>query len=133
MYKHLVKVYGEDLIAESAVPQNTSLAGTNVISAGGTMASLQAVMLASEAVTITAAKAITLEILEDASKDGAFTSITGSKSITAPTGNLSVPAGEVIMRVPLTEQTKDYIKAKVTTDDTAASGKIAVILEYLPR
>lgn len=132
MYKHTLRAYGENLIQNETVPQNTSFDGTRIVRAGSGMSGVEVLVQAAAPVNFTAGKSMTLNLKH--SQDGStFIALPTSAKNTFAAGNNGFENGDTIMRLTLPSDCLPYIKASIATDDTAASGKVDVVLGYLPR
>lgn len=132
MYKHNLKVCGEYLIKNSALPQNASQEGSNVVRAGGGICGLEIVCAANGAATLTAGKNVSISALQSMDGDTFIAlPVAGQQSISAD--KTSFEDGEIMARLPLPSEAMPYIKASLTTDDAAATGNFDLFLAYLAR
>ena len=132
MYKGKVHVYAEEFYENEALPRNTSKTSDVILQAGGTMGALQITCQAAGAVALAASSSISLEVMDDAAEDGSFATqaVQASKTFSKAA---SFGTGDVILSCVLPLEAKNFIKVKLSTTDTAASGNVNVFAEYLPR
>ena len=112
MYKHKLRVWGEDLAVADISQTSVDGEAVNVI--------------AESAVKV--AGSVTVTILGDDVKDGGF-------STTETSANLTVgdyAAGDLIAQIALAPDVKTWLKGKVA-GNSSASGTICVTLGYLAR
>jgi hypothetical protein len=132
MYKHTLKVYGQYLAEDQALPQNTSADGNGaVLNLAGTMGGVEVVAAVASAVTLADAKTLSIK-LQDSADNETFADLATIYTVTAD-GATSIVAGTVLGRFVLPTDCEDYVKAVLTTDDAAAAGAVSVYPTYLPR
>lgn len=132
MYNHTLRVHGETFGDKVVLPKNTTLALTGIVRCGASMGGLEVVVVAESPVTITATKAITLTLQH--SDDGAtYTDVPVRLERPCPAGDNAFVVKDVIGRLPLPSNCKQYVKATLGTTDTAAAGDVTVMLSLLPR
>lgn len=116
--------YGENLADVFILPSAIAKA-TDSQCVGGTLSSVELVVLAESAVT-----AATLKVEVEDSAGGVTFTPTGW-AYTAPAA-LTKAAGEEITRFCMPSKVRAHVRAKVTTD-ASATGSLALNLVYLPR
>ncbi|MFI3270934.1 MAG: hypothetical protein R3Y11_02370 [Pseudomonadota bacterium] len=133
MYNHMLRLYGTDLASEQALPSNTSAVGNGGgQSAGGLLGSTEMVMVAATAVSLTVGKTISMT-LEDSDDNETFSAVPMTSSCTATSSACSWAIGDVIARLPVPSDAREYVRVKMSTDDTAVSGSVDIVFDYLPR
>lgn len=132
MYDHILKVHGEYLAKEQALPKNASADGNGEEqNYSGSLGSVE--ILAEAATDIALADTKTLAVsLEHADKGGVFTDLGRVCSATA-SGATTIKAGTVLGRFIPPTDTKARTKAVITTDDASVAGAISVYPHYLAR
>lgn len=133
MYNHMLRLYGTNLATEQTLPANTSAVGNGGgQSAGGLLGSTEMVMVAASAVTLTSGKTITMK-LEDSADNSTFTAVPMTSTRTATATVNSWKIGDVIARLPVPSDAREYVRVKISTDDSSVSGTVDVVFDYLPR
>ena len=132
MLNHTLRVHGEKFADKIPMPVNKTEALTTIIRCGACMSGLEVVIIADTAVTVTAGKAVTLT-LQHANEDMAFTDVDSRISHACPAGANTFKAGDVIARMTLPMDCKQYVKASLGTNDTAPTGTVSVVPGLLPR
>ncbi len=131
MYKYNLRVNGEYLIENAALPKNATVTGTDMVRAGGG-SSLEIVCAAKGPVTLTAGKEVSIRVLHG--RDGEnFAALPVSATVTIQSGNTNFNDGDIIARLTLPYDCLPLIKANLATTDTAAAGNFDLFLAYLPR
>jgi len=114
-----------------ALPKAAPYACATGLNVGNNLGMLSCTITAKTNVSIAAGKKATVTFQHAESQDGPYTDCsTHTVSLAAA---LSVGAGGVVARIVLPLDSKPWIKAVVSCDDTAASGSINVFVEYLAR
>jgi hypothetical protein len=124
MYKKFITVYEEDFLEPKAI-NASSVTGTSVLNADGTMGALTATALAVTDVTVSSAITVVVKAAED--KSGEYKEVARG---TIEPGSYS--AGDVLDTVSIPFDVEKYVKAELTSS-TSNSGTVRVTGGYLPR
>lgn len=133
MYGHTLRVNGEYLAQAQTVPANTTVAGNaGPIKALSPMGGIEIVMVAKTDVVLATGKSLSLVPQDCDTQTGAYTdmAVTWKKTHAAAK---TYKAGETIARLTLPSDTRAFVKARIVTDDAAATGSVDVFSTYLPR
>jgi hypothetical protein len=132
MYDHILKVHGEYLAKEQALPQNAEADGNGgEQNYSGSLGSVEIIAEAAEDIALADAKTLAVA-LRHAAADGAFADLGELCSVTA-SGATTIEAGTVLGRFIPPTDTLARTKAVVSTDDAAATGSVSVYPHYLAR
>ena len=132
MYKHNLKVYGDYLAKEQALPQNTSANGNgNEVRLGGTMGGIEIVLECIALITLADTKVLTIK-LRDSADGTTYADLETVYTVTA-SGETTVAAGTIMARFILPTDCNDYIMATLTSTDAALTGSVSIYPTYLPR
>ena len=133
MYDYQLRVYGEYLAKDQTMPANTKVMGNggNQL-AGGQLGAAEIIITAASAVTLAAAKSLTLS-LETGTDDTFFVAMPVTFKLTCGANAKTWGQGDIIGRLALPSDCERYVRAFVATDDATASGKFDVTFAYLPR
>lgn len=132
MYKYNLRVHGEYLIKDKALPKGATENGTDVIRAGKSMSGLEVVCAAKGDVSLAADSTVTINLLQSMD-DETFIALPTKAEQVISAEKTSFEDGEVIARMTLPSDCMPYIKGNLATDDAAASGNFDLFLAYLPR
>ncbi len=133
MYNQHLRVYGEHLAKNQALPKNSNVVGNGGFQrAGSTMGAVEIIVQAAEKVSIGANKNISvfMEISDD--QQTVETSPYNFKFLNGSTVR-SWEAGETIAKLGLPSDSKRFVRLVFSTDDTTASGSVDAGFDYLPR
>ncbi|MDD4950997.1 MAG: hypothetical protein PHV85_00480 [Desulfovibrionaceae bacterium] len=132
MYNNNLKVYGQYLAEEQAVPQNTSADGNGAeLILSGTQGAIEVLAEVVEDVVITDTKTLSIK-LQHKDAGGSYADLGQVCEITA-SGETTKTVGDILGRFVLPTDCKDIIKTVLTTDDVAVTGKLSVYPTYLAR
>jgi len=136
MYNHTVKDYDGYLAKDQTVPQNDTADGNGGgLKLSGTMGGIEVVaVVGSVKLDLADTKVMTIK-LQQSSDDGdadAYTDLHTLYTVTAA-GATSVAIGTELGRFVIPSNAETYIKATITNDDIAATGKVEIYPHYLPR
>lgn len=133
MYNHTLRQYNEYLAKRQSLPKGSVEDGNGeILSLNGTLGAIEVIVIAETETTLGANKTISLYLEESREETGEYTKNPVSASYTTVSGQ-KWNSGDIILRLPVSTQTKAFVKAKIGTDDSSASGEISVIPSYLPR
>lgn len=135
MYDHELKVYGQYLAKEQALPLNTSADGNGaVLDLSGIQGAVEVVAKVTSEITISDTKVLTIK-LQDKDDDGSYADlgIVHQATYSSSGGANVVAADTVLGRFVLPTDTKRNLKAVLTTDDAAAAGAVSVYPRFLGR
>lgn len=116
------------------LPGSASAVCANALAVGQHHGALAVTLVADGAVSIPAAKKLTVTLQGGDTENGAFADVAGAPemSVSGGAGAATTFAdGEIIGKLVLPDMA-DYAKVKLTTDG-AATGKVDVFLKYLAR
>ncbi|MBT7082065.1 MAG: hypothetical protein HN929_11495 [Chloroflexi bacterium] len=131
MYKHKLLFDNQMFETGMTVPVTATEASTG-LRAGGTRSRIAVTVLAATEVKIADAKKFTISLKECATETGTFAAPAASSSmVTTMSAATTYAVGDRISSLVLPENIGKWVKAVITTDDTAPTGKIDVFLEYL--
>jgi len=131
MYKHILKEKGQIFEEGVALPKVAAHSCATALNVGNNLGMLACTITAKSAVTIAAAKTVSVALRHADSQDGAY-SDHSTHTLTLAAA-LAASPGHVVARVVLPPDIKPWVKALVSCDDTAAAGSIDVFVEYLAR
>lgn len=132
MYKYKLRVNGEYLIKDTALPRNAVVNGVKAVRAGKSMSGLEIVCAAKGAVTLAAGSEVAINVLH--SQDGeTFIALPARGLAAISAGKTAFEDGEVIARLALPYDCMPYVKANLGTNDASAGGSFDLFLAYLPR
>ncbi|MBU1002376.1 MAG: hypothetical protein KKE73_07615 [Proteobacteria bacterium] len=132
MYNQILKVHGQYLAKDMALPQNASQAGNGESQDfSGTLGGVEVLALAAGDLTLADAKTLTVA-LEHADVGEAWAPLGDVCAITV-SGPLVIKAGTVLGRFIPPTDTKALSRAVISTDDATASGTLSVYPHYLAR
>lgn len=132
MYKHILKVHGEYLAKEQALPQNASADGNGeTMDFSGGLGSQEVVAEAVADIALADTKVLSVTLMQrDAG--GEWESLGTVCSLTA-SGPTAIEAGTILGRFVPPTDAKAETKAVITTNDAAATGSVSVYPHYLAR
>ena len=131
MYKHVLKERGQIFEEAVALPRTSPHVCAAGLHVGNRLGMLACTLTARTGVTIASGKTLTVAFLEADGENGAYSGHS-SHAVTLA-GALHAGPGGVVARFVLPPDAKDWIKAKLSCDDEAASGSLDVFVEYLAR
>lgn len=132
MYDHILKVHGEYLAKEQALPQNASADGNGEEqNFSGSLGSVEVLVEAATDISLADAKTLSVT-LQHADKGGVFADLGQVCSATA-SGATTIKAGAILGRFIPPTDTRVRAKAVIATDDVSAAGSISVYPHYLAR
>ncbi len=132
MYNTILKVHGEYLAKEQALPQNTSADGNGVSrDLSGTLGGVEIVAEVAADITLADTKTLTVSLM-DQPDGGSFEELGKLAGVTA-SGVTTLTAGTILGRFVIPTDAGTMVKAVITTDDSAASGSLSVYPHYLAR
>lgn len=133
MYNHMLRIHGCHLATAQTLPCNTNAVGNGgARSVGGLLSGVEMVMIAASDVAIGASKSITLS-MEDSADKITFTAVPVTCRRMASSSGQAWKKGDVIARLPVPSDCKEYIRVIIATDDASASGSVDVLFDYMPR
>lgn len=132
MYDHTLKVHGQYLAHDQALPQNDTADGNGaVLDLTGTMGGVEIVARVSADITL--ADTTTMTIGLEQSGDGeSWAQLATLFGLTSDGGD-SLAQGTVLGRFVLPTDAEANVKAVLTTDDDAVTGSVSVYPHYLAR
>jgi len=131
MYKHILKEKGQIFEEGVVLPKTTAYTCATALNVGNNLGMLGCTITAKSAVTIAATKTVTVTLQHADSQAGSYADHS-THTISLVTAR-SISPGGVVARVVLPPDTKSWIKAVVSCNDTAAAGSVDVFVEYLAR
>ena len=131
MYNHILKERGQIFEEGVSLPLAAAHACANGLNVGNKLGMLACTITAGAAVNIAAGAAVTISFRHADTADGPYADC-GTHAVTLADALEAAPGG-LVARVVLPPDTKPWIKAKVSCDDTGASGSVDVFVEYLAR
>ena len=132
MYDHILKVHGQYLAKEQALPKNTSADGNGQEQDySGSLGGVEILAEVAGDIALADGKALTVT-LAHADEGGGFSELGEVCSLTA-SGATTVAAGTVLGRFIPPTDTKARTKAVIATTDGAAVGSLNVYPHYLAR
>ncbi len=133
MYDHQLRIHGESLALNQALPKNAQAVGNGGPQrAGSLMGAAEAVVKAVSPVSLAANKSLTV-ILEDGDEPGTLSPLPLTFKLTAGATALTREAGSILGRIPLPSDCRRYVRVTLGTDDASATGAVDVFFQYLPR
>lgn len=129
----IVKADNDYLAKDQTVPQNTSANGDGgSFEISATLGSIEVVAeVGSVALGLANTKVLTVK-LQDSADNSSFADLATLYTVTA-SGALTVPVNTELGRFIIPTTARRYVKAVITTDDAAATGKVNIFLNYLAR
>lgn len=132
MYDHTLKVHGQYLAKEQALPQNGTADGNGaVLDLTGTMGGVEIVARIAGDVTLADTKTMTIGLKQSADGE-AWEGLATLFTLTSDGGD-SLAEGTVLGRFVLPTDVEPNVKATLTTDDAAVTGSVSVYPHYLAR
>lgn len=132
MYKHELKVHGEYLAEDQALPQNTSADGNGgELRLSDTQGAIELVGVVEDEISLADTKVLTIKLREK--DDGGSYADKATLYTKTASGATTLAAGTELFRYILPTDTKDIIKAQLTTTDAAAAGSVTIYPNYLAR
>ncbi len=132
-YNGEVKFADDYFATAQSVPQNTSANGNGGVfeSLGQTQGSIEVVAKVNTQIGLAAVKVITVK-LQHSDDNSTFTDLQTLYTKTT-VGAETIAAGTELARYIVPTSAKQYIKAVLTTDDAAATGKVDIYTVPLAR
>lgn len=132
MYKHNLTVYGEALADAQTLPQNTSADGNGgEFRLDDTLGAIEILVDVETEISLADTKVLTVK-LQHKDTGGSYADLATIYTKTA-SGATTLAADTELARFILPTNTKELLKAVISTTDAAASGKINVNPTYLAR
>ena len=133
MYKHTLRVNGEYLAKEQALPANINVLGNGgALKAGSMLGAVEVVIAAAEPVTLPQDSRLTLTL--EGSDDGStFKVLPVSYALVAKTGGESFAKGDELGRLPIASSAPKQVRCRIATDNSGVQGKVDVFYDFLPR
>lgn len=133
MYKSILRANGEYLAKGQAVPVNTTTAGNaGPIRAHNTMGGLELQIVGATAGGISAGKTLTVKVQDCDTQGGTYADIPQRFIMTYGTAK-TFKVGELLGVLPLPTTCRQFVKASITTDDTAPTGTLDIFAGHNPR
>jgi len=132
MYEHTLKVHGQYLAHDQALPQNDTADGNGaVLDLTGTMGGVEIVARVSGEITLADTKTLTIGLQESADGES-WNSLATLFGLTSDGGD-AIAEGTVLGRFVLPTDAEPHVKAVLATDDGSVSGSVSVYPHYLAR
>ena len=132
MYNHKLILTNQMFEAGKTIPANTSADASTAGRAGGTKSRLAVTVTAATATSIDIGKQFILTLKECATETGTFVTPGAAPSMTVTyAAATDFAVGERIASLVLPENIGKWVKARVATNDAAATGTLNIFLEYL--
>ncbi len=132
MYKHILKVHGEYLAKDQALPQGASADGNGeVMDFSGALGSQEVVAEAVADIALADTKTLSVTLMQR-DPEGDWETLGTVCAMTA-SGPVSIEAGTILGRFVPPSDAKAETKAVLATSDAAATGSVSVYPHYLAR
>lgn len=132
MYKDLNRFAGDYLASEQTVPQNTTVNGDGGgIELNGTLGSIQIAAEVTTEIALANTQVFTIT-LQDSADNSTFADIGTLYTITA-SGATTISVGTILGKFTLSEDVRQYVRCRLTSDDAAMTGAVSVYPNYLAR
>lgn len=132
MYDHILKVHGQYLAKDQALPQNGSADGNGAeLDFSGSLGGMEVVAEAAGDIALSDGATLGVALMH-ADAGGSWEPLGQVCSITA-SGATAIAEGAVLGRFIPPTDAKALTKAVLSTDDEAATGSVSVYPHYLAR